>query len=85
MRTASVVITLAVACMTGQLQAEPPKSLPRELGSGRIAWFDITTASLQQSSLRPAGRHGSHNQVTPAAVLGEGALARWTSVDLRSA
>ena len=49
MRTASVVITLAVACMTGQLQAEPPKSLPRELGSGRIAWFDITTSNLPQA------------------------------------
>jgi predicted enzyme related to lactoylglutathione lyase len=49
MRTASLVITIGLVCMAGPLQADPPKSLPREIGSGRIAWFDITTSNLPQA------------------------------------
>ena len=49
MRTARLVMSMSLVCMVGRLQAEPPRSLPRELGSGRIAWFDITTTNLQQA------------------------------------
>jgi uncharacterized protein len=49
MRIATLAMTLALALVAGQLQAGPPKSPPADVGSGRIAWFDITTSSLPQS------------------------------------
>ncbi len=44
-----LAITFALTPMTGRLQSDPPKSLPADVGHGRIAWFDITTSSLTQS------------------------------------
>src|SRR6185295_7826740 len=49
MRNAILAMTAALALVTGQLQADPPKPFPADVGPGRIAWFDITTSNLPQS------------------------------------
>lgn len=49
MRNAILAMTVALTLVTGQLQADPPKSHPADVGPGRIAWFDITTSNLMQS------------------------------------
>jgi predicted enzyme related to lactoylglutathione lyase len=49
MRNAILAMAVALALMTGQLRADPPKSPPADVGPGRIAWFDITTSNLPQS------------------------------------
>jgi predicted enzyme related to lactoylglutathione lyase len=49
MRNAILVMTLVLTFVTGQPQERPPKSPPADVGSGRIAWFDITTSNLPQS------------------------------------
>jgi uncharacterized protein len=49
MRHATLAMTVALTLVTGQLQADPPKSPPADVGPGRIAWFDITTSDLPQS------------------------------------
>ena len=49
MRNTILVMTAALALVAGQIQAAPPKSPPADVGIGRIAWFDITTANLPQS------------------------------------
>ena len=33
----------------GPSYAEPPKSMPADVGPGRVAWFDITTTDLAKS------------------------------------
>src|SRR5262245_11437497 len=32
-----------------QAQSRPPKSMPADVGPGRVAWFDITTTDLSKS------------------------------------
>jgi predicted enzyme related to lactoylglutathione lyase len=49
MRNAILAMTVVLTLMTGQLPSAPPKSPPVDVGSGRIAWFDITTSNLPQS------------------------------------
>lgn len=49
MRKAILAMTVALSLVTGQLQAEPPKSPPADAGSGHIVWFDITTSDLPKS------------------------------------
>jgi predicted enzyme related to lactoylglutathione lyase len=49
MRNAILAMTVALTLVTGQLQADPPKSPPADVGPGRIAWFDLTTSNLAQS------------------------------------
>jgi predicted enzyme related to lactoylglutathione lyase len=49
MRTMILAVTAALTLGTGQLQADPPKPLPADVGPGRIAWFDLTTSNLQQA------------------------------------
>ena len=49
MRNAILVMTAVLTLMTGQLQSDPPKSPPADVGPGHIAWFDITTSNLPQS------------------------------------
>jgi predicted enzyme related to lactoylglutathione lyase len=39
----------ALAFFTGDLEAAPPKVPPADVGSGRIAWFDISTTSLPKA------------------------------------
>ena len=48
MRTAILVMTV-MALALGQAQAAPPKSMPADVGPGRVAWFDITTTDLSKS------------------------------------
>lgn len=50
MRIAIVVLAMTLAsAATGPLPAATQKAPPADVGSGRIAWFDITTANLPQS------------------------------------
>jgi uncharacterized protein len=49
MRQAILAMTVALALVSGELPADPPKSPPAEVGPGRVAWFDITTSNLPQS------------------------------------
>lgn len=48
MLDAALVIALAV--VAGQVLADSPKPPPKDVGSGRVAWFDITTSDLKRSS-----------------------------------
>ncbi len=49
MRNAILAMAVAPTLVAGQLQADPAKSSPLDVGPGRIAWFDITTSDLRQS------------------------------------
>ncbi len=49
MRNAILAMAAAVALASGEIQADPPKSPPADVGLGRIAWFDVTTSNLPQS------------------------------------
>ena len=49
MRNAILAMILASTLVTGELHAATPKTLPADVGPGRIAWFDITTTNLAQS------------------------------------
>ena len=44
-----LAMTMTLALVTGQLRATTHKTPPADVGSGRIAWFDITTTSLPRS------------------------------------
>ncbi len=45
----AMAVALTLTLVTGPLQAAPRKSPPADVGSGRIAWFDITTSELSKS------------------------------------
>lgn len=49
MRNAILAITFALTLVTGSIDAAKKKTLPANVGPGRIAWFDITTTNLAQS------------------------------------
>ena len=49
MRNAILAMTMALTLMNGQLRAATSKTPPADVGPGRIAWFDITTADLPRS------------------------------------
>jgi predicted enzyme related to lactoylglutathione lyase len=49
MRSAIWLMLMAPALMAGELSAATEKTPPADVGPGRVAWFDITTASLPQS------------------------------------
>ena len=40
---------LVMAVVLVQAQSTPPKSMPPDVGSGRVAWFDISTTDLSKS------------------------------------
>jgi len=46
---ATVLAITVMALAFGQAQAERPKSMPADVGPGRVAWFDITTTDLSKS------------------------------------
>jgi uncharacterized protein len=46
---AMTAMTMALALGTGQLPAATHKAPPADVGSGRIAWFDLTTTDLAKS------------------------------------
>ena len=48
MRTAILVMTVMTLAL-GQVQSDRPKSMPADVGPGRVAWFDITTTNLPKS------------------------------------
>lgn len=46
----ALVLTMTVMTVAiMHAQSTPPKSMPAHVGSGRIAWFDITTTDLSKS------------------------------------
>lgn len=49
MRNAILAIAMTLTLGSGQLQADPPKPPPADVGPGRVAWFDITTSNLAQA------------------------------------
>ena len=49
MRIAFVAMMIAVTFIAGELDAATPKTPPADVGSGRVAWFDISTNSLPRS------------------------------------
>ena len=49
MRGAILTVMAAVILMLAQAQSVPSKSLPADVGAGRVAWFDLTTTDLKKS------------------------------------
>jgi predicted enzyme related to lactoylglutathione lyase len=49
MRNAILAMTVTLVVASAHLQDDPTKSLPADVGPGRVAWFDITTTNLEQS------------------------------------
>ena len=49
MRNAILAMIMTLSCVTGQLHAATHKTPPADVGPGRVAWFDITTANLPRS------------------------------------
>ena len=49
MRNMLSALIIAFTFVTGELNAAPPQTPPANVGSGRVAWFDITTNSLPRS------------------------------------
>jgi uncharacterized protein len=49
MRNTIIALIIAVTLITGELDAAPPKTPPADVGSGHVAWFDISTNSLPRS------------------------------------
>ncbi len=47
MRSALVVLTLTLIC--GHARTAAGQTMPADVGSGRIAWFDLTTTDLSRS------------------------------------
>jgi len=46
---AKILAMIVMALAFGQAQSAPPKSMPADVGPGRVAWFDITTTDLGKS------------------------------------
>ena len=49
MRSTTFALVLSCIFATGEVFAAPPKALPPDVGSGRVAWFDISTKDLPQA------------------------------------
>ncbi|MEO5987369.1 MAG: VOC family protein [Candidatus Eisenbacteria bacterium] len=49
MRNAILAVTVGLTLVAGPLHAGQHKPTPANVGSGRVAWFDITTTNLQRS------------------------------------
>ena len=49
MRNAILAITFALTFVSGPVDTSKDKTLPADVGPGRVAWFDITTTNLPQS------------------------------------
>lgn len=49
MRNTILALIIGFAFFAGELEAATPKALPADVGSGRVAWFDITTIDLARS------------------------------------
>ena len=46
---ATMLSILVMAVVLAQAQSVPRKSMPADVGPGRVAWFDITTTDLSKS------------------------------------
>ena len=49
MRSAILAMTVALTLVFGQDPSQASKSMPADVGPGRVAWFDITTSDLKKS------------------------------------
>lgn len=48
----AIFLTMTIGLMASallQAQSQPTKSMPADVGSGRVAWFDITTTDIAKS------------------------------------
>ncbi len=48
----AIFLTITIGLMASallQAQSQPTKSMPADVGSGRVAWFDITTTDIAKS------------------------------------
>jgi len=50
MRTLALTVAASLVLVAGGLPADPPKPAPADVGPGRIAWFDVTTSNLAEST-----------------------------------
>jgi len=48
MRAMILAMTVMATALV-QAQSNPPKSMPADVGPGRVAWFDITTTDMAKS------------------------------------
>jgi len=49
MRKTILFAAMTLALVSGPLRSATRKAPPADVGAGRVAWFDITTTSLQQA------------------------------------
>ena len=49
MRKTVWVVAVSLALVSGDVLSASPKAPPADVGSGRVAWFDITTTDLPRS------------------------------------
>jgi len=49
MRKTVWVVAVSLALVSGEVLSASPKAPPADVGSGRVAWFDITTTDLPRS------------------------------------
>ncbi len=49
MRNLAPTIIVALTLVNGWAQSNPPKTRAQDVGTGRVAWFDITTTDLAQA------------------------------------
>jgi uncharacterized protein len=46
---ATILAMILATLASVRTQSQPPKSMPADVGPGKVAWFDITTADLSKS------------------------------------
>lgn len=49
MRSTSLALIMGLGFVAGELEAATAKTLPADVGPGRVAWFDISTTSLPRA------------------------------------
>lgn len=49
MLSAVLLMITSLSLMTGEIHTSTDKTLPADVGPGRVAWFDITTTNLARS------------------------------------
>jgi uncharacterized protein len=49
MRSPFTALAIAITLVAGDLHAALPKPPPKDVGTGRVAWFDISTSNLPRS------------------------------------
>ena len=55
---ATLLATILASAAFAHAQSPPPKSMPADVGPGKVAWFDITTTDLAKSKTFYGGLFG---------------------------